>query len=330
MDFPAFATDADAWRIATEFALAQGTERHAEIAVVTSEESIKSMPLKPGVRDLYPDQWIQVYRPDGTVEEGNPQARSIITDNYYAIYTRLARFGAGCDYLLAEDLEHAKGTYKLYVFVNCLKATDAFRRAVARLRERNCTLLWMHAPGFVADGGNSVANMKTLTGLEFAQCEGTMDPEITLPDGKRCGGTGSKTAPYFTPLAPDETLGTYTANGKPAFTVKRTGRATTFFHGSYKLDLAALRIVAKRAGVFAFSETGDPVEANDAFFTLHARFNGEKCVRLPRRADVVDVFNRRLVARGVESFTYAAPLHSTGLFYFGDAADELLEQLHYH
>ena len=63
-----------------------------------------------------------------------------------------------------------------------------------------------------------------------------------------------------------------------------------------------------------YSETGDPLEASDAFVTLHARFPGRKMIRLPRKADVFDVFNRRKVAEGVTEFSFDAPLHSSWLF----------------
>lgn len=327
MDFPAFAMDVDACRTATEFAIEKGIGRQAEIAVVVSEESIKSMPMHPGEADRYPDQGFQTYLKDGTVFAENLPARSVISDNYRNVYTRILRLGTGCDYLLAEDLPNAKRHYKLYVFLNCLKATDGFIRAAAALRQRDCSLLWAHAPGFVSDNGNSVAHMKDLTGLDFELCEGAFDPAISLKDGRLVGGTGSATAPYFSPLDTDESFGTYAANGKTALSMKRTGKATTWFCGSYKLDLPVLKMIADRAGVRAFTDSGDPVESNDAFFMLHARFAGRKTVTLPRKASVVDVFARKIVARDVTCFSFDAPLHSTHFFYYGMDADALVDRL---
>ena len=74
-------------------------------------------------------------------------------------------------------------------------------------------------------------------------------------------------------------------------------------------------------------DSGDPVEANERLFTLHAREPGVKTVRLPRKTDVLDVFGRRIVARGAESFTFSAPLHTSHLFYYGDDAEELRTRL---
>ena len=83
----------------------------------------------------------------------------------------------------------------------------------------------------------------------------------------------------------------------------------------------------KQVGVTAFTDSGDPVESNEAFFVLHARFAGRKTVTLPRKTSVVDVFARRIVARDVTTFSFDAPLHSTHFFYYGDDADALVDRL---
>ena len=135
-----------------------------------------------------------------------------------------------------------------------------------------------------------------------------------------------KIAPVFAVRGADEVLGTY-PDGTAGVTASRTGKATTVFCGPYQTDLRFLRSVAKRAGVHLYSDTLDPVEANERLFTLHARFAGKKTVRLPKKTSVIDVFNRRLVARDVDSFAFEAPLHSSWLFYLADDAECLLNEL---
>ena len=58
--------------------------------------------------------------------------------------------------------------------------------------------------------------------------------------------------------------------------------------------------------------------------SFHARNAGKKTIRLPRKTTVVDVFNQKVVARDVDSFTFDAPLHSSWLFCFADDAESLL------
>ena len=93
------------------------------------------------------------------------------------------------------------------------------------------------------------------------------------------------------------------------------------------LEVDALHEAYRKAGVHVYCESDDPMEANGSLFTFHARRAGRKTVRLPSKATVVDVFNRRVVAKDVDSFSFDAPLHSSWLFYFADDAEELLKSL---
>ena len=99
------------------------------------------------------------------------------------------------------------------------------------------------------------------------------------------------------------------------------------FSGAWQLDVPFIAGLERKAGVHVYCDSGDPVEANDRLFTLHARSPGVKTVRLPRRATVLDVFARRIVARDADSFAFPAELHSTHLFYFGEDAESLLKDL---
>ncbi|MBR4617481.1 MAG: hypothetical protein IKO55_17875, partial [Kiritimatiellae bacterium] len=321
-DFPAFAHDAAELRRVAEHALARNSGRHAEIAYVVSEESIKAQPMLKVSADRYAEAW-QSYRPDGTVERGDDTPGvPLACEPYRLIYTRLSRIGAPVDYLLAEDLADNPGDYKLYVFGCCSKPTPALIKTMAAVRKRPCTILWTGAPGYVSRDGNSLANMKALTGADFGRVEGAIDPGVRMKDGTLAGATQNPIAPVFYLAHPDEVFGVY-ANGQPGLAAVRTDAARTVFSGSHRVELPFLRRLAAEAGVFIYSDSTDPMEASDCFFTLHARFGGRKTVRLPKKSDVYDVFARRTVARGVDSFSFDAPLHTSHLFYFGGDAAKL-------
>lgn len=327
-DFPQFGYDAAAIRAAGAFALKTGVARNAEIAVVVSEESIKALPRYEGPRDAY-RELVQTYPPEDRGKARRKEGSSgipLVTESYNRILKRISRLGAPVDYLLAEDLAHARD-YRLYVFVNCSCASDAFVRSVRALRDRPCALLWIHAPGYAGESGRGVSGMRDLTGVAFENL-GAFDPETELGDGTRVGGTGNRgLGPFFAMVEPDETLGRYVANGKPAVTVKRTGPSLTLHCGSYRAELPVLEEAVRRAGVWRYTDSDDPVEANGAFVLLHARRPGRKVVRLPRQADVVDVFARRIVARGVREYAYESALHETHLLYYGPNADDFLRCL---
>ena len=123
-----------------------------------------------------------------------------------------------------------------------------------------------------------------------------------------------------------EVLGRY-ANGAIGAAAVKTGAATSIFCGTWRPDVAFLAQIAQTAGVHRFSETDDPVEANDRLVSLHARRAGTKTIRLPRKSDVVDVFARKVVARNVDSFSFDAALHSSHLFYYGEDAETLLRKI---
>lgn len=322
-NFPRFAADATELRKAGAHALAVGTRRNAEIAVAVSEEAIKAM---PDVWDA-PNETFgcgeQYYRIDGSVDRRTKvSGPPFVRDVFGKFYERLSRIGAPVDYRLAEDMADNPGNYRLYIFQGCLRYDPAIAKAAALLRKRNCTILWVYAPGFVAADGNSTASMKALTGIDFA-IAARQDAAITLPDGTATGRTGHDVLPLFKVASRGETLGRY-ANGEAAFVAVRTGSAESVFFGSYRVELPVLQMLAKRAGVHIYTDSTDPVEANDRFFTLHARFAGKKTVRLPRRTAVYDVFNRRLVTVDAKSFSFEAPLHSSWLFYCADDAAAMM------
>ena len=333
-DFPQFADDTAILAVAGAHAVKTGVRRGAEIAVVVSEEAVKSTPVYDGVGgwEIYAGRKMQTYDRDGSVcRRETVGGRKNATFPYNYIYTELSRIGAGVDYLLAEDMADNPGDYKFYIFNVCTKLTPALRKAAERLRKRDCTILWLYAPGYTSAEGNSVANMKALTGMDFELCPDVTDPGVTLADGRKIGGLsvpngGTPLKPIFAAVKPDRVLGRY-ENGAAGLAEVRTGAARTIFSGSYFVEAQLLKAIAKRAGVHLFSEDLDVSEANTHFVSLHARTAGLKTIRLPRKTTVVDVFNRRLIARNVDVFTIEASLHSSWLFYYGDDAEKLLDSL---
>ncbi len=333
-DFPQFADDAAMLAKAGAHAVAKGVRRNAQIAVVVSEEAIKSTPMYngPDAAEYYPGLTLQAYDNKGKVSRFERLGgRKNCYYPYVMFYSETARIGAGVDFLLAEDLVDNPGDYRLYIFQSCTKLTPVLQKAAERLRERDCTILWTFAPGFTSNEGNSTANMKALTGMEFTLCKDVEEPGVTLEDGTRVGALtypkgAVPLAPLFAAAKPDKVLGRY-SNGAAGLAESRTGKARTIFSGSYFLQAPLMQRIAREAGVHIFSDTFDIYEANERFIALHARNAGAKTIRLPRKTTVVDVFTRELVAKDVDTFTFEAPLHSSWLFYFADDAEAFLKNL---
>lgn len=109
--------------------------------------------------------------------------------------------------------------------------------------------------------------------------------------------------------------------------MKKNGNALNIFSGAWQLDLDFIDFVLEKAGVFQYSSTRDPLDADSNLIMLHARTPGNKTIRLPYKTDVLDVFNRKIIARNTDSFTTGIKLHETKCFYYGNEAENLLSEL---
>lgn len=323
-DYPGFARDTARALVASRRALANGAGRKAEVALVVSERTITAMPMLS--KYLKSGYDLQFYGEGGKVIRCPASSCAFAGESYGgANYTRFARAGAPVDYLLAEDLRENPGAYKLYVFVNQIVYDESVLEAVRALQRRDCTILWAYAPGYTSGRVNSLDNMSRLTGLTFGRYPDERLAQAKMTDGRPMGTPG-KVAPVFYLQDAEEVLGTY-EDGKTAVGLRRTGCARSVFTGPWQLDVPFISEIYRRAGVHVYSETSDPIEAGDSLVTLHARFPGTKRIRLRRRTDVVDVYNRKLVAKDVDSFSFEAELHSSWLFYCADDAEILLKEL---
>lgn len=307
-DFPEMADLLRMTGKAGAFAL-EKARRQAQIAYVVSEKTIKSMPV---LQNHYTNQRkvVQYYRGNG-----HPLLMyltpSLLSGNSFNFnLNTLSRLGAPADFLLAEDLADHPGNYRIYIFINQFQYDQKFFRAVEKLRQRPCTLVWVHGPGYFVDFKGATANMKRLTGVDFKENQVPSGMSVfTMVPGK--GVTAWKKD----------------AQGRILRGEKQTGKALTVFSSDDDLDMAFFRKLAAKSGVHLFSSTADPIEANGSFVTLHARFAGKKTIRLPYKTTVLDVFNKRIAAKNTDTFSFDAPLHSSWLFYYGNDAEALLKNL---
>ena len=311
-------------RVLGDFCEAKQLRRDAEVAIVISEKAIVSMPVS---KTFAPSGYIQqLYRADGTVEKKNMVRNIPNYEMYVGNQGRFMRTGAPVDIVLAETLEKAK-PYKVYAFMNCFNYDQKFLETVKKLQQKKCTLLWVYAPGYAYQNNASVEAMNRLTGFRFKQISKSIMPAVTLSDGSYHGTPTTRVSPVFAVTDPQlRVLGRY-EDGSAGLASLKIGNSLSFFSGPWQLGLPFLSQVLKESGVHIFSESGDPMEANDNLIVLHARTPGKKKITLPRKATVLDVYANRIIARNVKSFEYNSALHETKLFYYGDDAGELQKKL---
>ena len=86
------------------------------------------------------------------------------------------------------------------------------------------------------------------------------------------------------------------------------------------LTPAALKAVAREAGVHLYSEREQPVYANSRFLAVHTAAGGVQRIRLPRRSsEVWELFTGRVVARDCQEFEHEFKSPDTALFSHGPA-----------
>lgn len=334
---PAIARDARITRRAGEFALRQGVRRRAEIAAVIDEESIPYLSydsarlasdhLEPVVA-WNGDQWLYNRRVNNLAAELIGYQRS-----------RLARIGAPVDILLLSDFEKGPLDYKLYIMLSCFRSDERVTAAVReQVLSRGATVLWCGAPGFIRGESAAAGHMQDLTGIELRRAERPFPPMVNVTRLRSPLTAGLLSLTFGAPYELDpvfyvadpaaEVLGVYRDSGLPALALKAVGGGRSLFCGSPVLPPDLLRSLARAAGVHIYLESGDVLHANDGFVMLHTASAGEKTIRLPARADVVEVYTGQVLFRGVDSFRIREAAQTTRVFYLGDA-DAFLRAMDY-
>ncbi len=313
--------------VAGQWTVEHDVKRRAEIAIVVSENSFKYMPyIRNGAFYKKRSFMFDVFT-------GQVRKRKISGLMFTgALVTRLCQdtsyLGAPADFVLAEDLKDHIGDYKMWIFANCFAVDEAFVKAVRAIQNTDATLLWLYAPGYFQNGTDGVENMKALTGFTYRRVEGKRIP--TMEWGvKVAGEPGDSMCPSFevVPAENDEVRGAYEDNGAPCLVQRKVGRSRNIYCGINAPGNEVIKQLASEAGVRFYTDDNDAFDCNDAFFTLHACETGKKTIRFPKACDVVDVYNRMVVARNVDTFTFEAAIFTSHLFYYGEKADELLKLL---
>lgn len=226
----------------------------------------------------------------------------------------LGRMGAPWDCYVADDLSHPDlpDDYKLYIFLNLFKPSEKIQNQIRHLREQGKSLLFLYAPGYIADNGFSQMAMQALTGLPLVRLDtadsasGQAGSDKAAPEQSAAQiktqlsgqelvyGFTAAVAPLFTIAADDtagiDVLGQYAGHAQPALVLRRRGDAYDAWSGAGPVPGAVLRELARQAGVFIYSETDDPTWANQSLFGLYAHLGGQRTICFPKDVVLEDVY----------------------------------------
>ncbi|NUQ64850.1 MAG: beta-galactosidase [Pirellulales bacterium] len=226
--------------------------------------------------------------------------------------------GAPWDFCLLEDIgESWMPNYKFYVFLNAFYIDKAQREAIhARLRRNGATALFVYAPGYLGPEGESLEAMRALTGIRVAREDGEGRPQVLLNASdplarglaadRPMGAEQLTVAPVFYADDPEARVVGHLKTGQPALVVKKMDGWTSVYSAAIQLPPGLIRNLARSAGVHTWMESDDALYTDGRFVGVHAAGDGEKIVRLPRRAKVVDTIGGEAV--GTDGQTVRLPM----------------------
>ncbi|MCE5249293.1 beta-galactosidase [bacterium] len=257
------------------------------------------------------------------IELGGNLYRPLIMDQRLPV----GRIGAPADWILLDDLAAAP-SYKMYVFLNAFRVTEEQKRAIRQLPSRGAkAIVWVYAPGLVNSTLDASGSIE-LTGLNLKLLpdRGPLFVEVNdegaafLPGvrEKLMYGTPNRVGPFV--IGDDssaDVLGTMYGTDAPGLIMKTIDNVEVYFSSAPLLPESLLRGIAVRAGVHLYSFNDDILYVNASFIGIHTPRSGKRTLRLPRKTDLYDVYNDRVVAEQATTVTLDLPARQTALFFMG-------------
>lgn len=221
----------------------------------------------------------------------------------------MPRVGVAWDFYLLSDLPDLTfPPYKLYLFLNAFKVTDAQRHAIhARLRRDGATAVWIYAAGFYGETACGPAGMARLTGLSVAQrqeeralwIEKGDHPLVAALPEETLAGSAVAISPAFVVEDPQaEVLGRLQGSAEVGLARKAMDGWTSIYCAAPLLTPALLRQLVRAAGGHVYLDTGDALSVDRRFLCIHAATDGDKSLYLPSLAMVRDAMSGAILSAG--------------------------------
>lgn len=221
----------------------------------------------------------------------------------------LHRIGAPVGHYLASDLPRIADR-KVFLFMTGFAPSEADRREIDALKRDGNVLVFLWAPGIYRDGRLDEDGMRDLTGIRLRMSEEPTELRVTLSGGHaitdglqgQTYGVGQQTFPVVFADDPQATVVGTLPDGRPGLVVKEQGDWTAIHSAAPMLPAGILRRISTHAGVHEYIETEDVVWASRDLVAVSVREAGTRLVRLPRRANVRDLYTGEELAREAEAF----------------------------
>lgn len=247
----------------------------------------------------------------------------------------LHRSGAPFARYFIEDIAKGKvKPHKVYVFVDCFYLSQEQRLAIEQLKKDGNTLVWFYAPGFVTEDNISLEAMEKLTGFNFKlEPRGDVNTELRLvtqkfgDDTRVFGGTVPQAPAFYVEANAKEIWAKFTDHGYPGMAVREFDGWRSVYCYAGAIPSVAVRELYKLAGVHIYLDSPDNVYVNESWIGIHCASSGTKTVRLPKKADVYEVFTEKLIGKQIDEFNYDMKFGDTALLVLSEDIDGLKCQI---
>jgi len=286
--------------------------------------------------------------PDSNFHQANAN-RLIYSMNYEARRLHWTHAGMACEtYHVDAAADPHMPAHKVLMVTNAFCITDEQVEAMLALARRNAaTVIWLMAPGIQTPGGFDLNRASRITGFRLRSADVEALPRISLVPGEHRwsqpalgegrtltnfgaglhdfddGGSHPIGPLFYVDVKRDpdvQVLGVLDPLGEPGLGVRRMDGYTSVYCAAPYVHNALLRAIGRDAGAHLYLATDDLVHAAAQLLLVHARQEGAKDLRLPRRAEkVVDLFSGRELGQRCRKLRVRMRKHETRLLFTGPA-----------
>ena len=284
-----------------------------KVCIDTYKDSIAhEIPTTPQVALIYDQEFYQWLKSN---------CYSLTVNNGYLQRSVFQSLGAQVGYYYIQDIPKIPSSVKLYVFVDTFNMDAEKKALIDTIKTNNHTLLWLYAPGYVAENSLSITNMQDVTGFNLAKQSSGGDPVITVVSNSNpiCQGIGGHTFGSISGIAPtfygtgsdgSVVLGNYNASSQPGLMLKEFPTWRSIFCGSPVVSVPLLRSICRYAGAPLLvnpdnMNTADAVAYNGRYLYVYAKSGaGTRTFQVPGDSvNVSDVMAGTVIAHNVNSWT---------------------------
>lgn len=222
----------------------------------------------------------------------------------------------------------------IYVFLNTLILSNAQKAYInTNLKNNNRTLVWIYAPGYIGDNGNSASNVSDITGITITNSTNQETTTATFvanppidPGNAQTGYVGASLIRFVVNDYGTTPLANYSSNGVAAAFKNLSGWRSVYIANPLLCTAGLLKSIALSSGVNLITDANVPISFSaEKFITVHGTKPGPLSLELPKTYGWVhDAMSGELLASNVNSIELDLPLRATRWLTLSSINDNLL------